>query len=81
VFCNALFSFVLLFVFSKLIFVAKVYSLPPAQRDAKIAMVKKYGSPNVFSQFEPHLTIAYVVCFFSRPCFTLLTIGIRLSTT
>ncbi len=37
----------------------KVYSLPPAQRDAKIAMVQKYGSPNVFSQFEPHLTIAY----------------------
>ncbi len=38
---------------------AWVYSLPEPARKAKLAMVKKYGSPNVFSQFDPHLTIAY----------------------
>ncbi len=36
-----------------------VYSLPPAERKAKIDMVRRYGSPNVFAQFEPHLTVAY----------------------
>jgi hypothetical protein len=52
------FCFVFVFLIFKL--VEKVYSLPAAQRDAKIAMVQKYGSPNVFSQFDPHMTIAYV---------------------
>lgn len=36
-----------------------VYSLPEPERDRKIAMVKKYGSPNVFSEFNPHVTVAY----------------------
>eukprot|EP01112_Ceratiomyxa_fruticulosa_P008017 TRINITY_DN2079_c0_g2_i1.p1 TRINITY_DN2079_c0_g2~~TRINITY_DN2079_c0_g2_i1.p1 ORF type:complete len:271 (+),score=53.60 TRINITY_DN2079_c0_g2_i1:70-813(+) len=36
-----------------------VYSLPEPERSEKIEMVKKYGSPNVFSQFQPHVTIAY----------------------
>jgi 2'-5' RNA ligase len=36
-----------------------VESLPPAIRDIKIAMIHQYGSPNVFSQFQPHVTLAY----------------------
>jgi len=36
-----------------------VNSLPKAEREKKIAMIEKYGSPNVFSEFQPHLTIAY----------------------
>lgn len=35
-----------------------VFSLPPDLQALKIAMVHQYGSPNVFSQFEPHVTIA-----------------------
>ena len=34
-------------------------SLPEPERSEKIAMVKKYGSPNVFSQFDPHVTLAW----------------------
>jgi len=36
-----------------------VYNLPKAEQAAKIAMLKKYGSPNVFTQFQPHLTVAF----------------------
>ena len=36
-----------------------VMSLPPAERQAKIAMIARYGSPNVFSQFQPHITVAH----------------------
>lgn len=36
-----------------------VQSLPPKERAEKIAMIQKYGSPNVFSQFQPHVTVAY----------------------
>ncbi|KAM9973296.1 hypothetical protein ACTFIR_012672 [Dictyostelium discoideum] len=36
-----------------------VYSLPEPLRDEKIAMIKKYGSPNVFDQFQPHVTLAW----------------------
>lgn len=36
-----------------------VYSLPEPTRSEKIQMVHKYGSPNVFSQFQPHVTLAW----------------------
>ena len=36
-----------------------VESLPEPERSEKIADVKKYGSPNVFSQFQPHVTIGW----------------------
>ena len=38
---------------------AWVPSLPEPTRSEKIAMIKKYGSPNVFSQFQPHVTLAF----------------------
>ncbi|GMH46528.1 hypothetical protein TrRE_jg8403 [Triparma retinervis] len=34
-----------------------VYSLPPAERDQKIALIHEFGSPNVFGGFEPHVTL------------------------
>lgn len=36
-----------------------VDSLPEPERSEKIADVKKYGSPNVFDQFQPHVTIGW----------------------
>lgn len=36
-----------------------VYTLPEPERSEKIEDVKKYGSPNVFSQFQPHVTIGW----------------------
>ncbi|KYQ90872.1 hypothetical protein DLAC_07743 [Tieghemostelium lacteum] len=36
-----------------------VYALPEPIRSEKIAMITKYGSPNVFSQFQPHITLAW----------------------
>ena len=36
-----------------------VYDLPPDEQAAKIALVNMYGSPNVFSGFSPHVTLAY----------------------
>jgi len=36
-----------------------VYKLPEPERSEKIEMIKLYGSPNVFSQFQPHVTLAY----------------------
>ena len=36
-----------------------VQQLPEPERSRKIAMIKKYGSPNVFSEFQPHITVAY----------------------
>lgn len=38
---------------------AWVNSLPKDIRDSKIDMIHRYGSPNVFSQFEPHVTLSY----------------------
>jgi Protein of unknown function (DUF1045) len=38
---------------------AWVKALPEPERSEKEAMIKKYGSPNVFSQFQPHLTLAW----------------------
>ena len=36
-----------------------VNSLPEPQRSRKIALVKEFGSPNVFDGFEPHVTLAW----------------------
>lgn len=36
-----------------------VAGLPPAERAAKAAMVKRYGSPNVFSQFQAHVSLGW----------------------
>ena len=36
-----------------------VYSLPEPLRSEKINLIQLYGSPNVFKQFVPHVTIAY----------------------
>mmetsp|Transcript_15227 Transcript_15227/g.52900 ORF Transcript_15227/g.52900 Transcript_15227/m.52900 type:complete len:252 (-) Transcript_15227:34-789(-) len=36
-----------------------VSGLPPAERAQKTAMVQRFGSPNVFMQFQPHVTIAF----------------------
>mgnify|MGYP006146914219 CR=1 FL=1 len=36
-----------------------VYSLPEPTRSEKIALVRKYGSPNVLGQFQPHVTIGW----------------------
>lgn len=36
-----------------------VYDLPEPNRSTKINYVHKYGSPNVFDEFDPHLTVGY----------------------
>ena len=36
-----------------------VHSLPEPERSEKIADVTKYGSPNVFTQFAPHVSVAW----------------------
>lgn len=36
-----------------------VAGLPPAERAQKTAMVQRFGSPNVFMQFQPHVTLAW----------------------
>jgi hypothetical protein len=36
-----------------------VYNLPPLKRWRKIYMIQKYGSPNVFGEYEPHVTVGY----------------------
>lgn len=38
---------------------AWVQNLPEPQRSTKIKLIHKYGSPNVFSEFEPHVTVGY----------------------
>jgi hypothetical protein len=66
---------------------AWVESLPEPARSAKIQMIRLYGSPNVFSQFNPHVTLAFDVAdnlteiFHQMPIpasfpFTVLEIGI-----
>jgi hypothetical protein len=35
-----------------------VQHLPEPERSEKIAFIRVYGSPNVFSQFQPHVTLA-----------------------
>ena len=35
-----------------------IESLPEPQRSVKKSMLHRFGSPNVFSQFEPHITLA-----------------------
>jgi len=36
-----------------------VLALPEPSRSEKIAMIKKYGSPNVYNQFQAHVTLAW----------------------
>ena len=36
-----------------------VYTLPLVQRWRKIYLITKFGSPNVFDQYEPHVTVGY----------------------
>jgi len=36
-----------------------VHGLPEPERTQKIQMIAKYGSPNVFSQFQPHVSIGW----------------------
>jgi len=36
-----------------------VYQLPEPERSTRIALVKEYGSPNVFRFFDPHVTLAW----------------------
>jgi hypothetical protein len=36
-----------------------VLALPEPMRSEKINMIKQYGSPNVFSQFQAHVTLAW----------------------
>lgn len=35
-----------------------VQHLPEPERSEKIAFIRQYGSPNVFTQFQPHVTLA-----------------------
>jgi hypothetical protein len=35
-----------------------VQHLPEPERSEKIAYIRLYGSPNVFTQFQPHITLA-----------------------
>lgn len=36
-----------------------VFHLPEPERSIKIDYVRRYGSPNVFEEFDPHLTVGY----------------------
>jgi len=36
-----------------------VKTLPEPVRSEKEDMIRKYGSPNVFSQFDPHVTLGF----------------------
>jgi hypothetical protein len=36
-----------------------VLQLPEPMRSEKITLIKTYGSPNVFSQFQAHVTLAW----------------------
>ncbi|KAG9395260.1 signal peptide protein [Carpediemonas membranifera] len=36
-----------------------IKNLPADEREKKLAMFKKYGSPNVFSSFQPHVTLCW----------------------
>ena len=36
-----------------------VWTLPEPQRSRKLEMIRRYGSPNVYSEFQPHVTVGY----------------------
>jgi 2'-5' RNA ligase len=36
-----------------------VYNLPEPTRSKKIRYVREYGSPNVFDEFDPHVTVGF----------------------
>lgn len=36
-----------------------IWNLPEPQRSQKLDMIQRYGSPNVYEEFEPHVTVGY----------------------
>ena len=36
-----------------------VWTLPEPQRSRKLEMIRRYGSPNVYSEFQPHVTVGF----------------------
>ena len=36
-----------------------VWTLPEPQRSRKLEMIQRYGSPNVYDQFQPHATVGF----------------------
>ena len=36
-----------------------VWTLPEPQRSRKLDMIRRYGSPNVYSEFQPHATVGF----------------------
>lgn len=36
-----------------------IWNLPEPQRSRKLDMIRKYGSPNVYEEFDPHVTVGY----------------------
>ena len=36
-----------------------VWTLPEPQRSRKLEMIQRYGSPNVYSEFQPHATVGF----------------------
>lgn len=58
-----------------------VEGLPEPLKTEKIAMIKKYGSPNVFSQFQPHVTLAWDSVDPMQPAFKHLNIPPRIVST
>ena len=36
-----------------------VWTLPEPQRSSKLDMIQRYGSPNVYSEFQPHATVGF----------------------
>lgn len=55
-----------------------VQVLPEPLRTEKINMIKEYGSPNVFDQFGPHVTLAWDAIDKMEPAFQLLNIQPRI---
>lgn len=55
-----------------------VEGLPEPLKSEKIAMIKKYGSPNVFSQFQPHVTLAWDSIDRMQPAFQHLNLPPRI---
>lgn len=54
-----------------------VLTLPEPIRTKKIDYIKRYGSPNVFDQFQPHVTLAFDHFDAMRPAFAALNLRPR----
>lgn len=55
-----------------------VIALPEPLRSEKIDMIKQYGSPNVFDQFNPHVTLAWDAIDTMQPAFHRLNLQPRI---